>query len=911
MTIRNLDSVFRPKVVAVVGASDQPGKVGHTLLKNLVEHGYTGRVYPINATRDTVQGMTAYRDLVQLPEKPDLVVICTPSTTVPKLIEQCGQLGIMGVVIISAGFREVGPAGMQLEQQIREIQKSYPGLRVLGPNCLGFLVPDLKLSASFARGMPKPGRLAFLSQSGALCTAVLDWALDAGIGFSHFVSLGNMLDVGLDDMLDYLAADPTTDAVILYVESISRAREFMSAARAFASHKPIVAYKAGRFSDSAKAASSHTGAMAGVDAVYEAAFQRAGIVRVFDVDDMFDCAELLSRRKMPRGARLGIITNAGGPGVMACDALLARHGQIATLTPATIEKLNSVLPPFWSHGNPIDVLGDAPASRYAESLGAVLADPQVDTVLVILTPQDMTDPEATARAVAEVAGRSSKPVLAAWMGRGMVASGVKILGAAGVPTYNTPEHAIRAFMHLVAYAKRREVLYETPRDVPLTFSLDRPTLHARAEQILKSSDGVLTENASKDLLETYGIPVTKPIAASTAAQAVEVARQLGYPVVLKVLSPQISHKTDVQGVKLNLRSDDETAQAFEQIISSARMLRPDADVQGVTVQRMVTAVNSVELILGAKRDPVFGPVIMVGMGGIAAEVYQDRTIELPPLNERLARRMLESLRSWPLLSGYRGRPVVNIDRLVEVLMRFSYLVADLPEVQEVDINPLLVSASDAMALDARVFVSPADVSRLHQRAYAHLAICPYPEEYTRVVQSRSGDRLLLRPVKPEDEPLWVDLLSRCSQETLWRRFRYLFKEATHEMATRFCYVDYDREVALVAEIEKNGTRELVGVGRLVADPDHETAEYAVMVADAWQSCGVGMAITGTMLELAKKWGVREVTGETSYDNWAMRTIFQRYGFQLMGRGSDDVVLARLSLTTNSPDAATNVPPDMA
>lgn len=909
MTIRNLDQVFRPRVVAVVGASDQPGKVGHTLLKNLLEHGYTGRVYPINATRDVVQGMTAFRDLSLLPEKPDLAVICTPSTTVPALIEQCGKLGIMGVVIISAGFREVGPEGMQLEEQIREIQKRYPGLRVVGPNCLGFLVPELRLSASFARGMPKPGRLAFLSQSGALCTAVLDWALDSGIGFSHFVSLGNMLDVGLDDMLDYLAADPTTDAVILYVESISRAREFMSAARAFASHKPIVAYKAGRFTDSAKAASSHTGAMAGVDAVYEAAFQRAGIVRVFDVDDMFDCAELLSRRKMPRGNRLGIITNAGGPGVMACDALLARHGQIAALTPATIEKLNAVLPPFWSHGNPVDVLGDAPATRYADSLAAVLADPQVDTVLVILTPQDMTEPEETARMVAEVASRSTKPVLAAWMGRGMVASGVKILGAAGVPTYSTPEHAIRAFLHLVSYSKRREVLYETPRDMPLTFSLDRPTLRSRAKQILAASDGVLTENESKDLLEIYGIPVTKPIAAGTAAQAVEVARQLGYPVVLKVHSPQITHKTDVQGVKLNLRTDDETANAFEQIVQSARMLRPDADVQGVTVQRMVTAVNSVELILGAKRDPVFGPVIMVGMGGIAAEVYQDRTIELPPLNERLARRMLQSLRSWPLLSGYRGRPVVNIDRLVEVLMRFSYLVADLPEVTEVDINPLLVSASDAMALDARVFVSPPE-NLPHRRAYAHLAICPYPEEYTRVVQAKNGERILLRPIKPEDEPLWLDLLSRCSQETLWRRFRYLFKEATHEMATRFCYVDYDREVAMVAEVEKNSTRQLVAVGRLVSDPDHETAEYAVMVADEWQACGVGNAITGAMLDLARKWGVREVTGETSYDNWPMRSIFQRHGFQFVGRSMDDVVLARLALTSE-PDSPLSMPPDLA
>jgi acetyltransferase len=892
MTIRNLDKIFKPRRIAVIGASNTQGTVGYTLLRNLIGSGYNGVVYPINPKHEAVQGIEAHRNVAELPHAPDLAIVCTPGASVPGVVRECGEAGVRGIVIISAGFREVGDAGRQLEDQVRAEASKFDGMRIVGPNCLGFIVPSLHLNASFAAGTPKPGRIAFISQSGALCTSVLDWALETGVGFSHFVSIGNMLDVGVDDLIDYFAADAHTESLILYVESVTEAREFMSAARAFARKKPIVAYKAGRFAESAHAAASHTGALAGVDAVYEAAFERAGIERVFAVDDMFDCAELLARQTLPRGARLAIVTNAGGPGVMAVDQLISRQGVLAQLSPETISQLNAKLPPFWSHGNPVDVLGDAPAERYADAVAAVLADPGVDAVLVVLTPQAMTDPTSTARAVAKAIERPVKPVLAAWMGGPAVRPGRQILIEAGIPTYGAPEAAVRAFMHLVSYARNRETLYETPRDVPVAFQLDRSQIRTRRSELLGGPARILSEDASKELLSLYGIPITQPVAAEGADAAVAAARQIGYPVVLKVLSPDITHKTDVGGVLLNLTSDREVREAFDKIVASAREKRPDARIEGVTVQPMVVASKGFELILGSKQDPVFGSVILVGMGGVAAEVFQDRALGLPPLNERLAYHMLESLRSWPLLKGYRGRPGVDLERLVEVLMRFSYLVAESPEIQELDINPLLVMPDRLIALDARVVVGPG-VAR-PARPYAHLAIHPYPEEFVQERSLNDGTRVVLRPIKPEDEPMWHELLASCSAQSLWFRFRYLFKEATHEMASRFCFIDYDRELAIVAEIEEDGRRRLIGTGRLVADVDHVTAEYAVLVVDAWQGRGVGSVLTDYCLEIARQWNVRQVFGETSTDNARMLGLFRNRGFTLR-QDEPQTVLAEKSL----------------
>jgi acetyltransferase len=892
MTIRNLNKIFRPRRIAVVGASDVQGKVGQIVLHNLIGHGFAGVVYPINFKRESVQGITAYPRLADLPHAPDLAVLCMPAASAPEVVEQCGHLGILGVVILSAGFRETGAAGRLLEDQVRVAAARYSGLRIVGPNCLGIIVPSIGLNASFATTMPATGRVAFVSQSGALCTSILDWARAAKIGFSHFHSIGNMLDVGIDDLLDYLAADPHTDSVVLYVESISRARQFMSAARAFSRNKPIVAYKAGRFALSAQAAASHTGALAGVDAVYEAVFRRAGIVRVFDLEEMFNCAELLAHSRIPKGPRLAIITNAGGPGVMACDALLDRRGELAKLGGATIDRLSVCLPPFWSHGNPVDILGDAPAQRYADALAAVLDDDAVDAVLVMLTPQAMTDASASAAAVIDAAKRSSKTVLAAWIGGPAVREGVQRFAAAGIPAYTTAEHAVRAFMDLVQYHRNRQTLLETPRDIPLKFPLPREQLRQRLDEITRRNGDMLSEDDSKQLLATYGIPVAMPRAADSADAAVHVAGEIGYPVVLKVHSPQITHKTDVGGVALNLTNEAEVRAAFERITAAARRLRPDAEILGVTVQRMITAVHGVELILGVKRDPVFGPVMLVGYGGVATEVFQDRALELPPLNERLARRMLESLRSWPLLTGYRGRPMIDVERLVETLMRFSYLVADLPEIREVDINPLLATPDDVIALDARVLIDRAVPAT---RAHAHLAICPYPEQYTETITLQDGTEVHLRAIKPEDEPAWKDLIRRSSTESLWKRFRYLFKEATHEMASRFCFVDYDRELALCAEVFQNGQPLLIAVARLVADPDHEEADYGVLIADAYQRRGLGQLLTQKCVEIGRRWGLKRIFGETTADNSGMLRIFRRLGFEFDQSADPQIVLARLQL----------------
>jgi acetyltransferase len=890
LSIRNLDKIFEPHRVAVIGASDAPTSVGYTVLRNLVGSGFRGVVYPVNPKREAVQGIQAYKDIPGLPHAPDLAVICTPAGTVPALVRQCGEAGTRGVVIISAGFREIGAEGRKLEDLVRREQHKFDGMRILGPNCLGLIVPGISLNASFAAASPTKGHIGFISQSGALCTSVLDWALDEGIGFSYFVSVGNMLDVSMGDLIDYFGSATETRSIILYIESISEAREFMSAARAFARTKPIVAYKAGRFAESAQAAASHTGAMAGVDAVYEAAFQRAGIERIFQIEDMFDCAELLARQQPPKGDRLAIITNAGGPGVMTTDALIDRAGELAKVNDDTMEQLNKLLPVCWSHGNPIDVLGDAPPDRFAKAVEIVLKDKEVDAVLVILTPQAMTDPTATAAAVGKAATHAHKPVLAAWMGGRVVAEGVQLLNNAGIPTYTTPEKAVRAFMHLVSYARNLQILHETPKDIPLEFMLDRQRLRGVFDTILTEGGEILSENVSKAFLEAYEIPVTKPQAARSADEAVEVAHRLGYPVVLKIHSPQITHKTDVGGVMLNLSSDEKVRAAFEEITGRAKQKRPDAEIIGVTVQKMVTYPNSFELIMGTKKDPIFGSVIMVGMGGVAAEVFKDRALGLPPLNEALARRMLESLKSWPLLRGYRGKPGANIDRLIEIIMRFSYLVADYPEIKELDINPLLVTPDDVMALDARVVIDREMVVRT-VRPYAHLAIRPYPEEYVTTRQMKDGTSVTLRPIKPEDEPMWHDLLAGCSTQSIWFRFSYLFKQTTHEMATRYCFIDYDRELGIVAEVEEQGQRKLIGVGRLVADADHDAAEYAVIVVDRWQGHGLGALLTDyCCAEVAKHWGVKRIVAEVSKENARMLATFRDRGFLLNDEQERDVVL---------------------
>jgi acetyltransferase len=875
--VHKLDRIFKPQRIVLFGANENPKGVGCTVLRNIVGAGYRGVVYPVSPNMEAVLGIHAYPDLKSVPRQADLAVICTAAQQVPDIVRACGEAGVLGLVIVSAGFKEIGAEGRALEERIREERRRFDGMRIIGPNCLGIISPGLSLNVSFATGMPKKGKVAFISQSGALCTSVLDWALDENIGFSYFVSIGNTVDVDFGDLIDYFGEDEGTESIILYVESLREARDFMTAARAFARRKPIIAYKAGRFSESAAAAASHTGAMAGEDSVYEAAFQRCGIARVFEIGDIFDIAELVARYHQPRGARLGIVTNAGGPGVMATDTLIARKGILAELSPATVDALNETMPPFWSHRNPVDVLGDARPKRVAKAVEIVLADPGVDAVLVILTPQAMTNPTATAKTVGDLAATSAKPILAAWLGGASMREGVRILNDLGIATYATPEQAVRAFMTLVEYGRNLDILFETPRDIPVEFPIDRQELRARFLPKLPADGGILSEAESKALLKGYGIPVVEPRAALTADEAVLISREIGYPVVIKILSPDITHKTDVGGVVLDLQGEAEVRAAFDRTIASARRHLPEARIDGVTVQRMVQAKQGFEMIVGSKKDPTFGATIMVGMGGVLAEVLRDRALGFPPLNERLARRMCESLQSWPVLQGYRGRPGGNIDRLIETLMRFSYLVADYPEIREMDINPLLVTQQDVIALDARIVVEPAGWGF---GRYSHLVLRPYPEEYVGPATLKDGTQLVLRPIKPEDEPLWKDLLASCSVETIYARFRALFQWKEHEQATRYCFIDYDREIAIVAEIEEAGKRKLIGVGRLIADPDHETVEYAVLVADAWQNRGLGGILTDYCYEIAKRWGLKRVVAETASENSRMLALFKNRGFEM-------------------------------
>jgi acetyltransferase len=752
-------------------------------------------------------------------------------------------------------------------------------MRVIGPNCLGLIVPHQNLNISFAAGMPKKGHVAFISQSGALCTSILDWAVGENIGFSYFVSIGNTMDVGFGDLIDFFGQDSNTKSIVLYVESIAFAQQFMTAARAFARKKPIIVYKAGRFPESAKAAASHTGALASEDAIYDALFRRAGVARVFNIGNIFDFTDLIARRRIPKGSNLAIVTNAGGPGVMATDSLIAKNGKLCKLSSETINELNELLPSYWSHGNPVDVLGDASPSRFASATEVVMNDPGVDAVLVILTPQAMTKPTETARAIINIAEGSTKPIMATWLGGQSMVDARNLFNQSGIAVFQTPEQAIRAFMVLVDYSKNMNALFETPKEIPVSFHYDRQTLREKFVNEIFPKQKILSQKDAKDLINSYGIPSTKPILATNEDEAMKIAGKIGYPVVLKIQSSNILHKTDVGGIALDIENDEMLVAAFHGIIERVNKNVPDASIEGITVQNMIDMRDSVEMILGVKKDGVFGTVILVGRGGTEAELFMDRRLEFPPLNERLANQMIESLNMYPLLKGYRGRPAKNINKLVEVMIRLSYLAADYPEIEELDINPIIVTKDDVVALDVRVVIDEETLKEPVQ-PYSHLLLRPYPERLIKKVKLTDGTDTLLRPIKPEDEPLWLEMLGSCSKESIYSRFRYNFHFDSHEVATQFCYIDYARELAIVAEVVENGRRKLIGVGRLIADPDLETVEYAILITDAWQRKDLGKILTQYCLEIAKAANLKRIFAETTKDNKPMISVFKKLGFQV-------------------------------
>ncbi|SHK14814.1 bifunctional acetate--CoA ligase family protein/GNAT family N-acetyltransferase [Rhodothermus profundi] len=879
----HLDAIFKPRSVAVIGASERPGSVGRTLLWNLISNPFGGTVYPVNPKRTNVLGIRAYPSVKEVPEPVDLAVIATPAPTVPEVVQECVDAGVRGAVIISAGFKEIGAEGKRLEERILAIARRG-GLRIIGPNCLGVMRPVTGLNATFASAMARPGSVGFISQSGALLTSILDWSLEANVGFSAFISIGSMLDVGWGDLIYYLGSDPYTKSIILYMESIGDARSFLSAAREVALQKPIIVIKAGRTEEAARAALSHTGALAGSDEVLNAAFRRTGVLRVDRIADLFYMAEVLAKQPRPEGPRLTILTNAGGAGVLATDALVQGGGQLARLSEQTLQQLDAFLPPHWSRGNPVDILGDADPTRYAKALEVTLADENSDGLLVILTPQAMTDPTQTAEQLRRFA-QSRKPILASWMGGVEVAAGKQILNRVGIPTFQYPDTAVRVFNYMWRYSYNLRALYETPSlpDDEIEGGPDREQARQIIEQVRRAGRTLLTEYEAKQVLAAYCLPITPTHLARTADEAVAIAEELGYPVVLKLHSYTITHKTEVGGVQLNLDTPDRVRQAFE-TIQHRLVERGQADAfDGVTVQPMVRVQDGYELIIGSTIDPQFGPVLLFGAGGTLVEVYRDRALGLPPLNTTLARRMMEQTRVYRALQGVRGRPSVDLDRLEKLLVRFSQLVVEQPWIREIDVNPLLAAPDQIVALDARIVLHPPDMA---EEELPRPAIRPYPRQYMGTWRLKDGSPVLIRPIRPEDEPLLVEFHHKLSERSVYLRYASFLKlsqRVAHERLARLCFIDYDREMALVAERRspETGRPEILAVARLTKIYGTNDGEFAMLVRDDVQGKGLGSELLRRLIQIGEAEGLERIVADILVQNHAMQHVCRKLGFQII------------------------------
>ncbi|HSV72289.1 MAG TPA: bifunctional acetate--CoA ligase family protein/GNAT family N-acetyltransferase [Chthonomonadales bacterium] len=894
---RPLDVFFRPSNVAVIGASESPGSVGRTLLWNLISNPFGGTVFPVNPKRPSVLGIKAYPSVSAVPEAVDLAVVITPSRTVPAIIEECGQAGVRGAIVISAGFKEIGAEGIALEQEMLAIARRHR-MRIIGPNCLGAMCPPTGVNATFASAMARPGTVGFLSQSGALCTSVLDWSLKELVGFSAFISIGAMVDVGWGDLIDYLGDDPHTRSILIYMESVGNARAFLSAAREVALAKPIIVIKAGRTEAAAKAAASHTGSMTGSDEVLDAAFRRSGVLRVNAISDLFYMAEILARQPRPKGPRLTILTNAGGPGVLATDALITNGGELAPLGPETIEELNKILPPQWSRANPIDVLGDAPPERYAKAVEIVSKDPNSDGLLVVLTPQAMTDPTQTAEHLRAHARLPGKPILASWMGGADVLAGEQILNRAGIPTFPYPDSAARAFQYMWSYSYNLRGLYETPSvraDIGID-GPDRATAAAIIDQVAATGRTILTECESKLLLKAYGIPTVETKVASTPDEAAAFAEAFGFPVVLKLNSETITHKTDVGGVQLNLRSTATVKSAFEAIARSVEEKAGADHFHGCTVQPMIRT-EGYEIILGSSIDPQFGPVLLFGAGGQLVEVLRDRSLALPPLNSTLARRMMEQTRIHEALLGVRGRRPCDMAALEHLMVVFSLLVVEQRRIKEIDINPLMASPDGHLALDARVVLHDRDV---RDEDLPRLAIRPYPIQHVTPWVLKDGSAVTVRPIRPEDEPLVVRFHETLSEESVYMRYFHAMKlsqRVAHDRLVRICFIDYDREIALVAERDnpQTGDPEILGVARFGKIHGTNDAEFSMLVGDRWQGLGLGTELLSKLIEIGRDEKVARIIADILPENYVMQHVCEKLGFKLERTMGADMVKAAVVL----------------
>jgi len=890
-----LDALFLPDCVALIGATERSGTVGRTILENLLHPSFRGKVFAVNSRHPEICGRKAYPSISDVPDKIDLAIVATPAPTVPGIVGECVDAGVKSAVVISAGFKERGPQGVELERQIQE-QLRRSSMRLIGPNCLGIMNPSVGLNATFAKDAPRPGNVAFLSQSGALLTAILDWAQLEEIGFSAIISTGSMLDVGWGDLIYHFGDDSNTESILLYMEAVGDARSFLSAAREVALRKPIIVIKAGRSEAASMAAASHTGALTGSDEVLDAAFRRSGVLRVRAIADLFYMAEVLSKQPRPKGPRLTILTNAGGPAVLATDALIANGGQLAVASEKTLQALDEFLPPHWSHNNPIDILGDADSERYAKAIEIASSDPNSDGLLVILAPQGMTDPAAVAERLKPYAKSSGKPVLTSWMGGASILSGEAILNAAGIPTFPYPDTAARAFTYMWRYSYNLRGLYETPT-LAEGGELD-PYSRGQAEEIIETARRqgrvLLNEFESKQILSHYGIPTVETRIAAREDQAVLCARDLGYPVVLKIFSETITHKTDVGGVKLNLEDESSVRSAFHEIKTSVRKISGLDHFSGVTVQPMVR-LEGYELIIGSSVDSQFGPVILFGSGGPLVEVYRDRALALPPLNTTLAQRMMQQTRIFTALKGVRGRKPIDLPALEGLLVRFSQLVVEQPWISEIDINPLLASPERLLALDARVVLHAPGTDPRH---LPRPAVRPYPLQYVSSWVMKNGTEVTLRPIRPEDEPSMVKFHETLSDRSVYLRYFYslsLSSRVAHDRLVRICFVDYDREMAIVADSQdvNTGQHRILGVGRLVKSHAKNEGEVAVLVSDACQNQGLGTELFHRVIQIARDEKLSRVDAEILPDNFAMKKIARKLGFHL--RTPDDPTSIRAVL----------------
>ncbi|OGA96464.1 MAG: GNAT family N-acetyltransferase [Betaproteobacteria bacterium RIFCSPLOWO2_12_FULL_66_14] len=881
-----LTPLFEPSSVAIVGATEKPGKIGKVVIDNMLASGYRGPLYAVNPKYANVRGVPCFPDFSKIPGRVDLAVIATPPETLPEVIDTCGRAGVRGAVIITAGFSESGERGARLERLLLENARRH-GVRLIGPNCLGVMRPEIGLNATFAGGGAIPGSMGLISQSGALCVAMLDWARPNGVGFSSVVSLGGSTDIDFGEIIDYLASDPKTEHILLYIEGIRHARRFVSALRAAARVKPVILMKVGRHPTGLRAAVSHTGAIVGTDDVFEAVVHRAGVVRVTTMTELVAAAQALSSRVRVRGDRLAIITNGGGPGVMAADRAGDLNVPLAQLSAPTLDALSAALPDNWSRGNPVDLIGDAGADRYRAAVNACLADTNVDGVLVILTPQAMTDPQEAACAVIEAARASDKPVITCWMGEDSVQQARTLFREARIPTFRAPEPAVDMFAHISSYYRNQRMLLQTPG--PLSEQVAAPDLEGARlviEGALAERRSVLSEIESKALLAAFHIPIARTVLARSAHEALLLAQETGFPVAMKIDSPDVTHKSDVGGVRLNIANAQAAREAYESIVASAAAAQPQARVRGVTVEPMVRRKNGRELMIGVLRDPVFGPAITFGAGGTAVEIVQDRTVALPPLNAFLAREMIGRTRVVRLLGRFRGLAPADLSAVEEALLRVSEMVCELPWIREMDINPLIADESGVVAVDARIVID--EPSPMRDR-YGHMAIHPYPSRLVSQWHLPDGSSITQRPIRPEDAQLEVEFVRELSPESRYFRFMNTLRELTPQMLVRFTQIDYDREMALIAVLEREGREREIGVARYAANPDGETCEFAVVVADDWKRRGVGRKLMNQLIDVARARGFKAMVGHVLASNESMARLAAALGFTLSEVPGDPMV----------------------